>query len=250
MSVFKKIFNFYLTSSIHVGIAVACLVKIADPTSSTYAVLVFFGTLLSYNFLKYKHLFTKSTFEAHRLFNSIGVTLVAFCGFGYLFFQQITQVQLQIGLAGVLVFLYPMVRKIGWFKVFFVSFVVSYVTLYIPLHCHNNVAVLFLHRFLILSILMFPFEIVTVNSDPKHLKTLPQLIGIARTKKMGYLLFILSYVLVIYFVPEMYNSRYVLTSFLIVASLYFASEQRSKYYTLFLVESIPIVWWLLNYFFA
>lgn len=249
MSNLKNAFHFYLSSSIHVGIAVACLVKIADPTSSNYAWMVFFGTILSYNFLKYKHLFFKNTFEIIRLNKIIASTLVAFIGFLFLFLQQKSNIQLQIGFAGFLVLLYPVVRKMGWFKIFYVSFVVSCVTLWIPVATNDAIEILFLHRFLVLTILLLPFEIVDVNKDPLHLKTIPQLVGIENTKRGGYLFLMASCFVVFFYLPEMNNLVYKLVTILMLGAIYFATENRSKYYTLFWIESIPIVWWLLIYFY-
>ncbi|HET8837834.1 MAG TPA: hypothetical protein VFM82_02445, partial [Flavobacteriaceae bacterium] len=58
MPFFKKIFEFYISSSIHVAIEVCCFVAItylqfridADPG---FLAFIFFGTITGYNFIKY-----------------------------------------------------------------------------------------------------------------------------------------------------------------------------------------------------
>lgn len=246
MLLFKKAFDFYLNSSIHVGFAIFCLVKIADPTCSDYALLVFFGALFSYNFLKYKHLLQKSAFEIIKLHKILIVSVVAFFSFGFLYFQQTFSIQIQLGFAGFLVIFYPLIRKIGWLKVFYVSFVISFVTLFIPLQNHPFIGTIFLYRFLVLSVLIFPFEIIDMKNDPLNLKTIPQLVGVLTTKKTGFLLLILSYFIVLCNLNIFDFKIHTIISVIIFVSLYFSSLEGSKYYTLFWVESIPIIWWLMT----
>lgn len=246
MLFFKKLLNFYINSSFHVGFAIFCLVKIADPTCSDYALMVFFGALFSYNFLKYKHLLQKSAFEIIKLHKILIVSVVAFFSFGFLYFQQTFSIQIQLALPGILVFFYPLIRKIGWLKVFYVSFVISFVTLFIPLQSYPFIGTLFLYRFLVLSVLIFPFEIIDIKNDPMNLKTIPQLVGISTTKKIGYLILILSYIVVLCNSNIFDLKIHTLISFIIFLSLCFSSLERSKYYSSFWVESIPIIWWLMT----
>jgi 4-hydroxybenzoate polyprenyltransferase len=246
MLLFKKAFDFYLNSSIHVGFAIFCLVKIAAPASFDYALLVFFGALFSYNFLKYKHLLQKSSFKIFKLNKILIVTIFAFFSYCFICFQQNFSTQIQLGFAGFLVFLYLFLRKIGWLKVFYVSFVICFVTLFIPLQNHPAIGILFLYRFLILSVLIFPFEIIDMKNDPLNLKTIPQLVGISTTKKIGFLLLILSYFIVLCNSNIFDFKTHTIISLIIFFSLYFSSIERSKYYSSFWVESIPIIWSLMT----
>ena len=58
MKIFKQIFDFYLNSSIHVGMSCYALVGITQqlfeiPFDSAIAYFAFFGTIVGYNFVKY-----------------------------------------------------------------------------------------------------------------------------------------------------------------------------------------------------
>jgi hypothetical protein len=91
--------------------------------------------------------------------------------------------------------------------------------------------------------LMCVFEIIDVQFDTLTLKTLPQRIGVQKTKRLGYFLLLLFLG-----IDAMIQSQWILLDFFFVVTiavfLYFSNEKQSKYYTSFWVESIPIVWWL------
>jgi hypothetical protein len=90
---------------------------------------------------------------------------------------------------------------------------------------------------------MCVFEIIDIQFDTLNLKTLPQRIGVQKTKQLGY--FLLSLFLGI---DIMIQSQWILLNFLFIVIiaifLFFSHEKKSKYYTIFWVESIPIFWWL------
>ena len=239
----RKILNFYIQSSIHVGIAVFCLVQLSVPQWSSYSFLVLFGTVVGYNFLKYSEWFLSNKGLRIHLIGILSVTSIAAAGFLLLFFQQDIVVQLDLIVALGLVVLYPFIRNLGWLKPFFVSCVVSYITVVIPLKSSTDVAWFFAQRFLLLSSLMIPFEILDSTSDAVAMKTLPHLFGIARTKQIGYVLVGLFCMVSFYTLSIHYPCFiYALSS---VVAIYFSSEKRSWYYTSFWVESLPIAWWFI-----
>ena len=87
------------------------------------------------------------------------------------------------------------------------------------------------------------------NDDP-HLKTVPQQIGVKRTKIVG-LLLLLPFYLLEFFKNNFDKNQLIINLVLVILISFFmlfATEKRSKYYTSFWVESIPIVWWLLLIF--
>ena len=100
-------------------------------------------------------------------------------------------------------------------------------------------------------VLILIFEIVDFHTDDPHLQTVPQQIGVEKTKLLGYLL--LGVLLALEFLYDA-NQDYVPLVFKCIVSgsialfLYFANENRSRYYASFWVESIPIFWWLLLVF--
>ena len=236
----KRILNFYIQSSLHVGIAVFCLVQLSVSQWSSYSFLVFFGTIVGYNFLKYSEWFFTHQFFQIQYIGILVVTLISAIGFSWFFLLQNTTVQLHILFAFGLVVLYPFVRKTGWLKPFYVSFVVSYITLFVPLKSDVDVIVLFVQRFLLLSSVMIPFEILDSSKDAVAMKTLPHCFGIARTKQIGYGLVGLFCMTSFHTLSIHYPCFIYASSSLIV--IYFSDEKRSWYYTSFWVESLPIFW--------
>ena len=247
MLTFRKIVDFYIQSSIHVGFAVFCLVQLSVQQWSSYSFLVLFGTIVGYNFLKYSEWFFSTPFFRIKSIGILFVTLFSTLGFFWFLLQQNTTVQLHMLFAFGLVVLYPFIRKIGWLKPFYVSFVVSYITLFIPLNNHGEVIWLFVQRFLLLSIVMIPFEILDSSKDPVAMNTLPHCFGIARTKQIGYVLVGLFLTISIFLLNNIYFFAFAALSSLI--AIYFSTEKRSWYYTSFWVESLPVFWLLVLLFF-
>lgn len=244
MLAFRKIVDFYIQSSIHVGFAVFCLVQLSVQQWNSYSFLVLFGTIVGYNFLKYSEWFFSTHFFRIQYIGILVVTLISAIGFSWFFLQQDATVQLNLILAFGLVVLYPFVRKIGWLKPFYVSFVVSYITLFVPLKSDVDVIVLFVQRFLLLSSVMIPFEILDSSKDAVAMKTLPHCFGIPRTKQIGYGLVGLFCITSFHALSIHYPCIIYALSSLI--AIYFSTEKRSWYYTSFWVESLPIVWWLIS----
>lgn len=240
----RKILNFYIRSSIHVGLAVFSLVQLSNPQWNSYSFLVLLGTIVGYNFLKYSEWFLSNKFFRFHYFGILGVTLISALGFLLLFLQQDSSLQFDLIIAFALVVLYPFIRKKGWIKPFYVSFVVSYITLFIPLNRHEEVVLLFIQRFLLLSSVMIPFEILDSTHDAVAMKTLPHLFGVARTKQIGYVLVGLYCVASFHALSIHYPCFiYALSS---VVAIYFSSEKSSWYYTSFWVESLPVFWLLIS----
>jgi hypothetical protein len=145
------------------------------------------------------------------------------------------------------VLIYPFIRKFGWLKLFFVSLVVTYITVFIPFtsvkFIEMDLKIHFIQRFLLLTSLLIPFEIMDSFQDPISLRTLPQKFGINKTKLLGMLL------LIPFMVLEFLKTNSSLVSMFIglvtVIFIHFSSKQRNKYYTNFWVESVPIFWLIL-----
>ena len=107
-------------------------------------------------------------------------------------------------------------------------------------------------RFILIFVLVLVFEIIDLKNDDPHLQTVPQQIGVKHTKILGYIL------LIVFCGLEFLNSRIsgnfqsvplqlvliFVVAIVVALFLAFANENRSKYYTSFWVESIPIFWWL------
>lgn len=252
MQILKRLLDFYIQSSIHVGLAVLCLVYVTLLSNdlvkhSLYPICVFFGTIVGYNFLKYFEVFTKNNFYSKKGYGILGVSILAGIGFFYFFLLLNANVQIHILIAGLFVLIYPFLRKLGWLKLFLVSFVVTYVTVYIP---YQNIKWLpieyyvnLVQRFLIIICLLIPFEIIDSKTDTKTLNTLPQLFGIIRAKVFGISLVIP--VIVVEFLKSHPSYLLLPVGIITVLFIHFTEFKRNKYYTSFWVESVPIFWLLM-----
>jgi 4-hydroxybenzoate polyprenyltransferase len=101
-------------------------------------------------------------------------------------------------------------------------------------------------RFLIVVVLILPFDIRDVKYDAISLQTIPLKIGIEKTKKLGLTLLVFSLILEYLFASElMVKTPFMIFFFLLIMFLMRAKVDQSKYYSSFWVESLPIVWWLL-----
>lgn len=93
--------------------------------------------------------------------------------------------------------------------------------------------------------LILVFEILDLANDDPHLQTVPQTIGVKRTKILGFSLLVPFWVLVIL----SFTLHDLIINLVMVVTLmlfiFFANTNRSKYYTSFWVESVPIFWWLM-----
>jgi len=262
----NRIVALYLNGSIHVSLAVFALVQMTFyfchlPFDAVVSVLAFSGTLFSYNFIKYAEVVYrhKNPFTL-RLKVIIAISLVALVVGVVSFFLLNLKAQLvTIGLL-VLAVLYAIpvssnvsnLRNLAGLKVYIVCLCWATVTLIVPVMNADipitwDIVIKFTQRFILVFILIGIFEVVDLQYDDKYLKTLPQMLGITNTKYLLALLLIPFYV--IEFFKLGYQSIQAWNNLLIVLlTLFFiiyASPKRTKFFTLFWVESVPIVWWLI-----
>jgi hypothetical protein len=107
-----------------------------------------------------------------------------------------------------------------------------------------------IQRFILVFDLILIFEIIDLKNDDPHLKTVPQQIGVKRTKLLG-LLLLLPFYFLEFFKSHFIEKQLVVNLILVVILSLFlvlANEKRSRYYTSFWVESVPIIWWLMVVF--
>ena len=269
MKSLKQFFDFYLDSSIHVALSCFALVNctyliLNISINYSVALFAFFGTIAGYNFVKFDALArSKKNKMNWKLKAIIGLSFLSlFFGFyNFLSLQNITKII--AGLVLILTILYTLpffpnkenARNWAGFKIYIVAICWVGVTLILPIlnsgyKIQPEIAILILQRLLIIFSLILIFEIKDLKNDDPHLKTVPQQIGVKNTKTLGFvLLFIFSGL-------EFFNSNFqflesLLNFFIAIVIgvfLFFTTENRSKYYTDFWVESIPIVWWLLFLF--
>lgn len=245
-------FDFYIKSSLHVALALFCFVQITYlslnvPSNYCYSFCIFFGTITAYNFLKYAEICIN---KSNRSTNYIGIIIVSFSSFLgclFYFFQLSTAFQIQLFCVGLLVLIYPFIRKIALLKISFVALCVTIIAVKIPFINMKEVPFdyyLFeVQIFIFALISIIPFEIVDSKTDAVALNTIVQKYGIRASKSSGFLLFIPF--LAIEFLKMQPSFIVFFVAFISMLFLAFSSAEKSKYYSSFWVEAIPILWWVL-----
>lgn len=268
MRVLKKAFDFYIQSSIHVALSVYSLVQMTHfmfqiPENRPMANFAFFGTIVGYNFVKYDSLARTNKLQMRpRLKLIVLFTAFSFLAVGFYFFQlqRITQVVSVAVFVMTLLYTLPFfpnrknARNWAGVKIYIVSLCWVGVTLVLPIldagiAITSDFYLKCIQRFILVFVLILIFEILDLANDDPHLQTVPQQIGVKRTKNLGYFL------LMIFCVLEFFNSNFnsnidhlflvVVIAIITALFLAFANEKRSKYYTSFWAESVPILWWLM-----
>ena len=263
MTFIKKLFDFYINSSIHVALAVYALVRITEryfnlSYNEPLDYFIFYGTITGYNFVKYAGI---AKLHHRSLTNNLKLIQVfSFVCFGLTVFYGV-QLQLKTLLFfipfGILTLLYavPIFRKnlrnISSIKILIIALVWAGVTTLLPMldvkvfTFSKNQILAFVQRFLFVIALTIPFDIRDLQFDDQKLQTIPQKIGIEKTKKFGFVL--LAFCLLIeFFITQNSNFKVVfLVVFLMLLFLLMrAKTKQPKYYSSFWVEAIPIFWYI------
>lgn len=257
MKLGKRIFDFYIKSSLHVALAIVSFVKVTELSlNSSFSIhlafAIFFGSVVGYNFLKYEGFWLTKKFNFQKNNGVFLVTILALLFFIFYFFQLYKTQQVAFVSIAFLVFLYPFLRKYWFFKIGMVSFCVTFVVSCIPLLSTSSMELsntwFSLKLFVLIAALMIPFEIYDSQFDALTLQTIPQKFGIRKAKQLGYV-FLLVFLLVASYQSKL-NLLFIdfFIAVLVGFSIYFASVKNSKYYTSFWVEAIPIFWWFLLLF--
>lgn len=269
----KPLFNFYINSSIHVALAVfsmayVTLLEFSLPTDWSLLFFIFFSTITGYNFVKY---FGIARFHHRSLASWLRIIQVfsLFCFLLMTYFALQLEFQTLLYIAGfaVVTFLYAVpflpkrffinrqqnLRNIGGLKVYVIGLVWGGVTVLLPILDSNesfnmDVWVTALQRFVLVMMLILPFEIRDLQYDSLKLATIPQKIGIKNTKIIGVLLGMV-FLLLEFLKDELSHKLIVLTFAVACVSLLFivfANKKRSDYYCSFWVESVPILWLIMH----
>ena len=266
MGFVKLLLNFYVNSSIHVAVAVYSLVRITESYfqlsyNENLDYFIFYATISGYNFIKYAGVakfYHRSLTKSMRLIQVF--SLFCFCLLVYYGLKLPTNTLFYFIPFGLLTVVYVVpflggfqknLRRVSYLKIFLVAFVWSGVTTTIPLIVGQyqqdySLVLLFVQRMLFILVLILPFEIRDMKLDFKNLKTLPQKIGIEKTKKVGFVLLLFSLTMEFLITTSLSNKNiYLLISFILLLFLMRSSQNQSKFYSSFWVESLPILWWIL-----
>ena len=266
----RRLFNFYLNGSIHVAIAVLSLVLMTNhmfqnPFDLDMGGFAFFGTIFGYNFIKFEIFFRKKKPIWTELKLIAILSIVSLLLFGYFFLQLERVTQITAIVFFVLTFLYavplvsnkPNIRNWSGIKIYIVAFCWAGVTTLLPMinsgiEIYQDIFIEFCQRFLLVITLILIFEIIDLKNDDLALETVPQKIGVKKTKILGILLLVPFYFLE-FFKSEIDTNQLFINAILIVTTslfMVFANENRSQYYTSFWVESIPVFWLFLLWIFG
>lgn len=266
MVVLKKIFDFYINSSLHVAFSAFALVSITHYFFSIYgglsvALFAFFGTIVGYNFVKYDALARLNKNQIRKEIKAIA--LLSFlssiaCFYFFLELGWVAQISAFVFLGLTLLYTLPFfpnklnARNWKGVKIYIVGITWVGVTVILPLieaeiMFSRDIFLMVVQRFLLVFTIVLVFDIVDVKHDDIHLQTVPQQIGVKLTKKLGYLLLFLLLFLEFFYT----NNHHFLWFFfkllvcgMIAIFLFFANKNRSRYYASFWLESVPILWWL------
>jgi hypothetical protein len=261
MNAIKQLFYIYIHGSLHVAMAVLSLVLMTNhmfnnPFDSAMAGFAFFGTVFGYNFIKYEALFRtrKPIGIITKIIAVISIAAFIAAGICFLLLERITQLT-AAGFFGLTV-LYAVpftkrgnLRNLSGIKIYIVAFCWAGITTLLPLveaglPLITDVFLKFGQRFLLVIILILIFEIIDLKNDDPNLQTVPQKIGVKNTQMLNIFLLVPFYFLE-FLKSHVDTNQLVVNLFLILMVGIFtllANPNRSKYYTLFWVESVPIIW--------
>ena len=270
MRIIENFFNFYIFSNIHVAIAAFCLTKITlleyGIEDHLLPIFVFFSTIVAYNFIRLYRISKVQHWLNHFLKKNkkavLGLTMISIFILIYQsFFLQLKTLfaLLPFGLFS-LFYVVPIskkndspiaLRSISFLKLFLIAFSWAGVTVLVPfinynIELHSKEIIIFIQRFIFLLAITIPFDIRDMDFDNIKLKTLPQYIGIQKSKVVGLFLLMLFLGLEIFKNPIERNFR--INFIVALLSLFFlmkATQSQNKYYSAFFVESVPIIWLLL-----
>ncbi|WP_343485478.1 hypothetical protein [Allomuricauda sp. d1] len=262
----KSIFDFYLDASIHVALAVVSLyavtVELSQLNYNGYLMaFIGFSTIVCYNFVKYgveaeKYLIVSNSY--HRIiqvFSFLCFLPIIYCGW-HLDMPIWAAIVILTLLSGV--YALPVLpqaknlRSLGILKIFIVALVWMGFTVILPIMDNKipftwDVFIVSLQRFLLVLALILPFEIRDMKFDAPQVRTIPQRLGLEKTKRIGYTVLLLFFGFT--FLKDEIGTVEIVTRFLVMVTVVFllkyTKEKQSRYFASFWVEAVPIFWWLL-----
>lgn len=264
MQAVRKIIAFVVSGSLITGLSAFSLVRLTQlwfgiADGMEVALFAFFGTVAGYNFIKYDALARMQKMKLRSDLKAIAV-MSFFClsAAGYYFFTMRFASQLTAVVFTALTVLYALpffpdkknARNWAGVKIYIVSICWMGTTAVLPLVEESipfdfAFGLLCIRRFLYILVLVLVFEIVDLRHDDPLLRTIPQWIGVKRTKQLGH--FLLLVLIGFNFLDYDSATEILLNTAIFVITgifLFFATANRPKYYTLFWAEAIPVFWWI------
>jgi 4-hydroxybenzoate polyprenyltransferase len=263
----KKLFDFYIKSSFHLGVCVVSLYIISIyklQIDLNYYILtcLFSSTIVVYNFIKYASTLPYYFFVQNAPIKKIQI--VSFF-FGFFLLYSLFFLSVEALFFGFFLFLicvlyvFPINHSISNFrnrskiKIFLVAICWSGSTVIFPFIESNNInygdsMLLFVQFFLFVIVCTVPFEIRDLKYDSNDLKTIPQIYGTNNSKYISYVL-----IFIFFSISFISNGTSIdlisdlLISFVLVFIIYLTKENQGKYFSSFWVESSPIYWLVIQF---
>ena len=222
---------------------------------------IFFGSITGYNFVKYAGLAKLHHRSLARNLKLIQIfSFLVFLGLVYFAFLQTWEVLVTSAFLGFLTLLYAApvftqnrnLRDLAGIKILIIALVWAGVAVILPMLDQPEIGfsdkvLLFLQRFLFVVVITLPFEIRDLEFDSEHLATIPQKIGIKKTRLLGWLLLLV--ILVLEFLKEEFQTVNFIAllgvSILTAAGLNLTKTVQSGYFAAFWIEALPIAWVIL-----
>ena len=219
---------------------------------------LFYGTIACYNFIKYgveaeKYILVANRYHRNIQFFSFICLALAIYHAYFLNLNTWFGIAILMMLTGL--YALPILptgiklRSLGLLKIVLVGLIWAGSTVVLPILAINktiswDVGIEAVQRFILVVILLVPFEIRDLKYDHPDLNTLPQRYGVTKTKIFGAFLAITFFFLT--FLKDHLNSLIVISSgilFLVLGSLmYITKRNQARYFAAFWVEAIPIFW--------
>ena len=258
----KKIFDFYVFSNLHVALATFSLTKITlleiGISDNVAPCFVFFSTLFAYNLIRFSRLNTiKSWFTNWFILNKNYLLFITLISLVFLMFFA-----LKIRLKAILLlfpftlftlfYTFPVkrfaLREKAGIKLFLIAISWAGITVLFPLvqnyiQLRTSDYLTFLQRFLFVFAITIPFDIRDLQYDKKEMQTIPQVIGVEKSKILSVSVLILFFLFdFIKNTPQQIKITDFIISVIAIVLIYNMKINRNKYYTSFFVEAIPILW--------
>ena len=259
---FKLLFDYYINSSLHVSFCVICYIISINLINQIQVnwediAFVFFTTFFSYNFIKFNELLTSINKPVSLLLKSFFLkALISLVISLYLFFNLSSSKQIFVVIISIVTVLYtiPLIsnytlRDNPILKILTVAFCWTMLIVIFPFFGvldFVNIVYYSLLIFCLVTAQMIPFEIRDMLKDKDLVKTIIHNYGIKYSKNIGYFVLIIPLLFTMitgYLLENLVFKNSILIIILITAILVnFSREKQNKYYSSFIVESVPIYW--------
>lgn len=275
MRLLKNVLDFYIRSSLHVAVCFVALLYMVSVTGTFFAtyslyIVSFCSILVGYNLMKYVELIVKRKPFRFKSIIIISSLTAAITGIGFLALEnyKVWLVFLLLVLVSMFyaipLFYHRSWRQYPYLKVLSVVMCWMLLLYAYPYFSSFSLEAIFTDAynfnkrifyteigtmFLFIYGLCIPFEIRDLKYDAIQLQTIPQKIGVKKTKILGVIILISALIIHhlgdyhSYFNPDL-ELDYIFTTIVIitVAAIWFSDTFKSDYYASFFVEAIPVLW--------